>query len=104
MRNATNPIPYETVILNVVKELRKDNFLLKDDMKDHDLLFCLCYPSTHIAEWDPATLMTGTLNIYKLPLIHANHQTRNRSHTLHHLLPNCSRAPSKTSRSALSRG
>jgi len=72
MSNATNPVPcYETVVLDAVKKLRKDNLLLKDFMKDHEGSWrimkdhegsrplVLVILST-IGECDPDNLMSGT--------------------------------------------
>ena len=36
------PIPYDTTSLDAMKELRKDNLLLKKDIKDQHLLFYSC--------------------------------------------------------------
>ena len=72
--NKTNPIPSNTARLDALKELRKDNILLKEDIKDHSLLFHSCCPGAkmrfeYLAEWDSNCLMTGTFN--DLPLSHA---------------------------------
>ena len=37
--NASDPIPDDTAFLDALKELRKDIFLLKEDIKDHHLLY-----------------------------------------------------------------
>jgi hypothetical protein len=57
-----------------MKELRKENILLKKDIKDHSLLFWSCHLRSkmrfeYLAEWDPDCLMTGTFR--DLPLSHA---------------------------------
>jgi len=72
--NSSDQIPYDTPSLEVMKELRKDSLLLKEDIREHDLLFWSCDPQSkrifeYLAEWDPDCLMTGT--IYNLPLSHA---------------------------------
>lgn len=67
-------ISSDPVNLDVLKELRKDYFLLKEDIKDHHRLYWSCHPQAkmrfeYLAEWDPDNLMSGT---YKsLPLGHA---------------------------------
>mmetsp|Transcript_18010 Transcript_18010/g.26768 ORF Transcript_18010/g.26768 Transcript_18010/m.26768 type:complete len:416 (-) Transcript_18010:37-1284(-) len=77
--NPSDPIPHDTARLKVLKELRKDNLLLKKDIKEHNLLFWSCQTQSkrrfeYLAEWDPDCLMTGT---YKdLPLSHAIIQHR----------------------------
>jgi hypothetical protein len=81
--NSSDPIPYDTASLDAMKELRKDDLLLKKDIKDHNLLFWSCGPDAkmrfeYLAEWDPDCLMTGTFE--GLPLSHAViSQTRRRS-------------------------
>lgn len=70
----SNPIPSDTACLDALKELRKDNILLKEDIKDHSLLYWSCNPMSkrrfeYLAEWDPDCLMTGTFE--DLPLGHA---------------------------------
>jgi len=77
MGNPSDPIPHDTASLDVLKELRKDNILLKKDIKEHELLFWSCDPQSkmrfeYLAEWDPDCLMTGTCE--DLPLSHANIQ------------------------------
>ena len=74
MGNTNNTIRCDTVRLNVMKEFRKDKLLLKEDIKDHDLLYYSCHPLAnmrfeYLVEWDPDSLTTCT---YKgLPLSHA---------------------------------
>ena len=72
--NLFDPIPSDTAHLDAMKELRKDNLLLKKDIKDHCLLYWACGPATkmrfeYLAEWDPDCLMSGTFK--GLPLSHA---------------------------------
>jgi len=72
--NPSDPIPHDTARLKVLKELRKDNLLLKKDIKEHNLLFWSCQTQSkrrfeYLAEWDPDCLMTGTFR--DLPLSHA---------------------------------
>jgi len=60
--------------LDVLKELRKDNLLLKSDIKDHHFLYPACNPESkmrfeYLSEWDPDVLMTD--NYRDLPLSHA---------------------------------
>ena len=60
--------------LDVMKELRKGNLLLKADIKDHHLLLRSCDQQAkmmfqYLAKWDPDCLMTGTFKC--LPLSHA---------------------------------
>jgi len=67
------PILNDTISLNAIKELRKDKILLKQDIKDHDLIYWSCTPNAnlrfeYLAEWDPDALMTSA---YGMPLIHA---------------------------------
>ena len=71
---SSDPIPYDTACLDAMKELRKENILLKKDIKDHSLLFWSCHLRSkmrfeYLAEWDPDCLMTGTFR--DLPLSHA---------------------------------
>ena len=52
-----DPIPYDTARLEVMKELRKENMLLKEDIKDHHLLIWSSFSSSkmrweYLAEWD----------------------------------------------------
>ena len=91
--NRSDPIPSDTARLDVLKELRKDNFLLKEDIEEHllfkiidcicctkergeapYLLLCSCKPQSkmifeYLAEWDSDTLMTGTLRGF-VPISH----------------------------------
>ena len=69
----SDPIPTDTVLLEGLKELRKDKLFLKKDIKEHDLLFWSCYSQAkmrceYLAEWDPDCLMTSTHE--NLPLSH----------------------------------
>ena len=71
---SSDPIPADTASLEVMKELRKEKLLLKNDIKDHNLLFKSCHPQSkmrfeYLAEWDPVNLTTGTFR--DLPLGHA---------------------------------
>jgi len=79
--NTANPIPCDTDCLEVIKELRKENILLKEDIKELDLLYWSCRQNSkmrfqYFAEWDPDSLVTCT---YKdLPYSHAiNENWRN---------------------------
>jgi hypothetical protein len=68
-----DPIPCDTAYLDVLKELRRDNLLLKLDIIEHDLLLLLCYPKhelrlKYLAEWDPDCLITGSFS--DLPISH----------------------------------
>ena len=69
-----NPIPYDTAYLDALKELRKDNLFLKEDIKEQNLLYHSCTPKAtmrfeYLAEWDPVNLMTGIYD--RVPLSHA---------------------------------
>ena len=69
-----DPILHDAACLDVLKELRKDNLLLRKDIWEHDLLYKSCRPVTnmrfeYLAAWDPDQLMTDTYN--DLPLSHA---------------------------------
>jgi hypothetical protein len=60
--------------LDVMKKLRESKLLLKEDIQDHNLLYCACYPETpmrfeYIADWCPEGLKTHQFD--GLPLIHA---------------------------------
>jgi len=70
----SDPIPSDTASLDVMTELRKDNLLLKQDIREHDLLYWSCRPTSkmrfeYLTEWDLDCLMTGTFR--NLPLSHA---------------------------------
>ena len=41
-----DPIPGDSARLDVLEELRKDNLLLKEDIKKHHLLYWSCDPSS----------------------------------------------------------
>jgi len=61
----SDPIPFDTDFLDVIKELRKDNLFLKKDIKEHKLLYCSIHPNAklrfeYLADWDPDCLMTCT--------------------------------------------
>jgi hypothetical protein len=67
----TNVIPFDTTCLNAIKELRKDGLLVKTDVSE--LLYRACHPAAkmrfeYLAEWDPDSLITGTLK--GVPYIH----------------------------------
>ena len=71
--SSTNSIPCDTLHLDVMKELRKYNLLLKKDIKRHDLIYGSCHPGAkmrfeYLAEWDPNCLLYDG---YKFPLSHA---------------------------------
>ncbi len=71
--NASDPIPYDTALLDAMMELRKDKFLLKGGTWKHDLLFWSCGPDAkmrfeYLAEWDPDCLITGSFS--DLPISH----------------------------------
>jgi len=73
MSNATNPVPYKTVVLDVVKKLRKDNLLLKDFMKG---ITTSCFVILSIiGEWDPDNLMIGTDISYHSFMQKIKHET-----------------------------
>jgi hypothetical protein len=79
--NPANPIPCDIDCLEVIKELRKENLLLKEDIKELDLLYWSCRQNSktrfqYLAQWDPDSLVTCT---YKdLPCSHAiNENWRN---------------------------
>ena len=64
----------QLILKYFIKEPRKENLVLKKDIKEHDLLFRSSNPQLkmrfeYFAEWDPANLMTGTYN--DLPLSHS---------------------------------
>ena len=68
------PLLHDTASLNAMKELRKDKLLLKEDIKDHDLMYWSCTPDAnlrfeYLAAWDPDALMTSAFR--NIPLIHA---------------------------------
>jgi|FLMP01.1.fsa_nt_emb hypothetical protein len=70
---SSDPIPCDTAYLDTMKELRKSNLLLKEDMTNHRLLINSCHPQVkmrfeYLAEWDLDCLMTGTCR--DRPLIH----------------------------------
>lgn len=73
--NSSDPIPTDdTARLDAAKELRKDNILLKEDIKEHNLLYWSCVPYAkmrfeYLAEWDPDCLITSTFD--DLPISHA---------------------------------
>jgi hypothetical protein len=57
-----------------MKELQKDDLLLKADIKGHNLLYSSCHQQAkmrfeYLTEWDPDCLMTCTFK--DLPLSHA---------------------------------
>ena len=60
----SDPILYDSLHLDVLKELRKDKLLLKEDIKEHDLLYWSCHLAAkkrfeYLAEWDPDCLINN---------------------------------------------
>ena len=71
--NPGNPIPSDTARLDVVKELRKADLLVKEDIKDHNLLSWSSLAQSkmrfeYLAQWDSDCFITGTHG--DLPYIH----------------------------------
>eukprot|EP00979_Chaetoceros_neogracilis_P000181 scaffold56_cov195-Chaetoceros_neogracile.AAC.4 len=69
----SNAIPFDTACLNAMKELRKAGLLVKTDIKEQELLYLACHPSSkmrfeYLAEWDPDSLMARTPQ--GLPSVH----------------------------------
>ena len=63
MRYARNPILYDTAYLNIMKDLRDMNLLVKNDIQDHDLFFHACSFTSklrfeYLADWSPDGLKT----------------------------------------------
>ena len=61
----SDPIPADTAYLDAIKQLRKDNLLLKEDIKEHKLLYRSIHPGAklrfeYLTDWDPDSLMTCT--------------------------------------------
>jgi len=48
IRDDGDPIPHDAACLDVFKELRKDNLLLRKDIREHDLLYKSCRPVTNM--------------------------------------------------------
>jgi hypothetical protein len=76
MGDASDPIP----CLDALKELRKDNTFLKEDINDNHLSSLSCHPQSkmrfnYLAEWDPDRLITTTYRY--LPESHAMIEHRN---------------------------
>ena len=73
LRTTSNPIPTDTAHLNIMKDLRDMNLLVKNDIKHHDLLYHACGSKTklrfgHLADWSKDGLKTHK---YKgLPIFH----------------------------------
>jgi len=58
----------DTARLDVLKELRKHNLFLKEDIKEYDLLFWLSFPAAkmrfeYLAELDPDYLITSNWHL-----------------------------------------
>ena len=63
MKYARNPILYDTTYLNIMKDLREMNLLVKNDIQDHDLFFHACSFTSklrfeYLADWSPDGLKT----------------------------------------------
>ena len=74
LRNTNNPIPFDTAYLNIMKDLRDMNLLVKTDIKDHNLLFHACGSKKklrfeYLADWSPGGLKTYTYD--GLPIFHS---------------------------------
>ena len=48
VRNPSNPEPYDTACLNVIKELKESNLFLKQDIQDYDLFTWSCHPASQL--------------------------------------------------------
>jgi hypothetical protein len=63
LSSRTNTIPTDTTYLDVMKELRDSNLLLKEDIKDHNLLLYACCRNSQLrfdflVDWDAKGLLT----------------------------------------------
>jgi len=56
---------YDLAFLDVIKDLRHDHIILKNDIKEHRLLCFPAYPGSkisrceYLSEWDPDSFMIG---------------------------------------------
>ena len=69
----SNPEPFDTTCLNVIKELKESNLFLKQDIQDYHLLAESCYTTNqfrfdYLAKMDPEGLKQRQYN--SKPLIH----------------------------------
>jgi hypothetical protein len=74
MKSRTNPVPYDTVRLNTMMELRQSNLLLKEDIQKYNLLYYTCHPCAQLRfdyfiDWDAQGLKNHPYG--GLPIIHA---------------------------------
>ena len=74
MRDNRNPIPCDTKYLNIMTDLRAMNLLVKNDIKDHDLLFWACASTNklrfeYLDGWSQDGLKTHTYD--GLPIFHS---------------------------------
>ena len=79
LTNDRNPISCDTTYLNTMKDLRAKNLLVKNDIKDHDLLYWACEPTNklrfdYLADWSLDGLKTYTHT--GVPIFHSiiNHR------------------------------
>jgi len=70
----SNPITIDTTCLNIMKDLRDMNLLVKNDIKDHDLLYWACDSKAKLrfeflADWSHSGLKSYKLD--GLPIFHS---------------------------------
>ena len=63
MHDDEDSITIDTDCIDAIKELRKDDLFLKEDIEDYDLLYSSCHPMSkmrfeYLAQWDPDSLLT----------------------------------------------
>ena len=73
LKDARNPITTDTAHLNTMKDLRDMNFLVKNDIKDHDLIVWACGSKKklrfqYLADWSQDGLKTHTYKCF--PIFH----------------------------------
>jgi hypothetical protein len=67
-------IDYDPLYLDIMKKLRESKLLLREDIRDHDLLYYACRPDSpmrfeFLADWCPEGMKTYTWSA-EIPLIH----------------------------------